>query len=256
MITDVRLLSCVLSDVHLQMRELQIALGATRIETDKWFSLLFCFGIDLRLSGNHMTRLVPDLWDDEGWMCGHCHMDRSSTLIHVSIGWDAGGSISNDFERKCYVLLLTLSLVLLHLVGIRESEDWICWSTCHHHLLAHWRHRVMLKRYSCAGSDSHVGHWCSYWSGKLRKLSMLMWLVGGRIDHVFWCWLRLHTECSLLLLRGVGWRVMGAQLVIGHRGTRVHRVVGGRREFLVFEVAHLWHADEIRTPIIHESSVW
>lgn len=258
MITDIWFLSCVLSDVHLEMRELQVTLGAAWIEADKWLSLLLCLGVHLRLSGDHMTWLVSDLWDDEGWMGRHCHVDWGSTFVHVSIGWDASCSVGNDLERKSHMLLLALYLLLLlHLVGIREGKDGISWSTGHHHVLGHRWHRVMLKWYSGAGGDSNVGHGSSNWCGKLRELGMLVWLVSGSIYHVFWSRLRLHTECSLLwLLRGVGWRVMGTQLVIGHRGTRVHRVVGGRREFLMLEVTHFWHADEVGTSIIHESRVW
>ena len=102
----------------------------------------------------------------------------------------------------------------------------------------------MLQRYCGVGGDSDAGHGCSNWSGEIWELSMLVWLMGSA-DHVLGSWLRLHAECGLLLLRGVDWRVVGAELVIGHRGTRVHRVVGRRREFLVFKMAHIWHADEV-----------
>lgn len=70
MIANIGFLSCVLSDVHLEMRELQVSLGAAWVETDERLSLLLCLGIHLRLSGDHMTLLVSDsLRDDEGRMC-------------------------------------------------------------------------------------------------------------------------------------------------------------------------------------------
>ena len=42
-VTDVRFLSGVLPDVHLQVRELQVALGAPRVETHEGFALLLGF---------------------------------------------------------------------------------------------------------------------------------------------------------------------------------------------------------------------
>ena len=117
MVTDVRLLSRVLPDVHLEVRELKVALGAAWVEAHKRLSLLLGLGVHLGLSGNHMTRLVPDLRDDEGGMSRHCHLDGCSTFVHVSIGRDTGCCVGNDLERKSNVLLL-LALCLLHLVGV------------------------------------------------------------------------------------------------------------------------------------------
>ena len=68
MVAHVRLFSGVLSDVHLKMRELKVALGAAGVEADKWLPLFLGLGVHLRLSGDHMTLLMPHLWDDKGGM--------------------------------------------------------------------------------------------------------------------------------------------------------------------------------------------
>ena len=66
-VTDVRLLPSVLADVHLQVGELQVALGAARIEAYKRLSLLLSLGHDgvcvdqLRW----LRHLLSDMRDDE-----------------------------------------------------------------------------------------------------------------------------------------------------------------------------------------------
>jgi hypothetical protein len=72
MVTDIGFLACVLPDVHLQMRELKVPLGATRVQTNEWLSLLL--RLDRLLLANQVTRLLSDLWDDEGGWVGHSHL--------------------------------------------------------------------------------------------------------------------------------------------------------------------------------------
>ena len=152
MVADVRLFASVLPDVHLEVRQLKVALGAAGVEAHEWFSLLF--GLSrrhLRLSCDHMTRLLlPDLRDDEGRVSGHCHVDGSSTLVHVSVGWDTSGSIGYNLEGQRYVVLLLLTLRCSQLVvtGVGKGEDRVSMSAGHHHVLGHWWHRVMLQRHS------------------------------------------------------------------------------------------------------------
>jgi hypothetical protein len=159
-------------------------------------------------------------------------------------------------------MLLLLALLLLYgqlmVVGIGEGKHRISRSTGHHHVLGHRRHGVVLQwhggvdRYS-----SDARYWGTHGSGEVRKLSVLMLvrLVSGCVDHVLGGWLWLHAE-GLLDLRGVDRRVVRTQLVIGHGGTGVHRVVGRRRELLVLQVARFGNADEIGATVVHESSVW
>lgn len=90
-ITDVGLLPRVLPDVHLQMGQLQVALGASRIETDKWFSLLLCLGHD-GLCADQLRRLGhlrSYLGDDEGRVAGHGHVDGVGSFVFVSISWSS-----------------------------------------------------------------------------------------------------------------------------------------------------------------------
>ena len=66
-VADVRLLPRVLPDVHLEVRQLQVALGAARVQTDKRLSLLFGLGHH-SLCADELWRLLSDLRDDEGWL--------------------------------------------------------------------------------------------------------------------------------------------------------------------------------------------
>ena len=67
MITDIWFFTGVLPDVHLEVRQLKVSLGAARVEAYKWFSLLFGLSCGhLRLASNHLSvLLMPHLWDDK-----------------------------------------------------------------------------------------------------------------------------------------------------------------------------------------------
>ena len=251
-IADVRLFPGVLSDVHLKVRELQVTLGATRVETDKWFSLLFCLGVHLWLTwGHHVSGLVPYLGNDEGRVSRHSHLNRSGALVHVSIGWDAIAGIGDDLQRESNLLLLLMAswVVLWHTVG--EGENWISVSTGHHHVLGHGE---MLEWLSGGSTDSDTGHGGADGRGEIWKLSVLMWLLSCWVDQVLGCWLRLHAKRRVLW--SVDRRVVRAQFVIGHWGTGVRGVVGRRGKFLVFQVTNIGHGDEIWASILHEAGVW
>ena len=152
-IANVRLLAGVLSDVHLEVRQLEVSLGAARVETDEWLSLLFGLCVHLRLTGDHVTGLVPYLRDDESGVSGHGHLDRGCSLVHVSVGWDASRGVSYDLQWESDMLLLLASWVLLlHVVG--KGEDWVGMSTGHDHVLGHHWHRVVLKGLSGRSANS------------------------------------------------------------------------------------------------------
>lgn len=161
------------------------------------------------------------------------------------------------------LLLLALGrllwLMYLMVVGVGEGEHRISRSTRHHHvMLGHWRHRVVLQWHgSVYRHSSNARYWSTNGSWEVRKLSVLVlvWLVSC-VDHVLGCWLWFHAEGLLLDLRGVDRGVVGAKLMIGHRWAGIHRVVGRRRELLMFQVVHFGDADEIGATIVHESSVW
>lgn len=163
MVADVWLFTSVLPDVHLQVRKLQVALGAAGVEAHEWFSLLFGLSCGhLRLASNHLSvLLVPHLWNDESRVSRHSHLDGSGTLVHVSIGRDASCSVCDNLKRQCYVfLLLTLRWLLRHcklmVVGVGKSEHRISRSTSHHHMLGHRRHGVMLQWYGGVSRDSNA----------------------------------------------------------------------------------------------------
>jgi hypothetical protein len=83
------------------MRQLKVTLRAAGVKAHKWLPLLLSLRCGhLRLASNlHLSvLLVPHLWDDESGMSGHCHLDGSCTLVHVSIGRDASRGICYDLE--------------------------------------------------------------------------------------------------------------------------------------------------------------
>lgn len=267
-VADVWLFTSVLPDVHLEVRQLEIALGAAGVETHKWFSLLLCLGRSHLwwLTSDHLSvLLVPHLWNDESWVSRHGHLDGSSAFIHVSIGRDASRGVCDELKRKSNVLLLLAlwrwwplwNCSKMMVVGVGEGKHWISRSSSHDHVLGHWGHRVVLQWYSGVDRNPDTRYWSSSRRGKVRKLSVLMLvgLVSGRVDHVLGSWLWLHAE-GLLDLRGVRGRVVWTQLVIGHGWTGVHRVVRRWGEFLVLQVARFGDADEIGATVVHESSVW
>lgn len=85
-VTHVRFLTCVLPDVHLEVRKLQVPLGATRVQTHKWLPLFL--GLHGLLLTNQVSSLLSDLWHDESWVGRHSHLDWRGTLVYMSIGWN------------------------------------------------------------------------------------------------------------------------------------------------------------------------
>lgn len=86
MVTHIWLLSGVLSDVHLQVGELEVAFGAARVEADKWLPLL----VNLWLwrsneAGGLLVHALGHLRQDEGRVSRHCHLDWSCSLVEVCV---------------------------------------------------------------------------------------------------------------------------------------------------------------------------
>ena len=100
-VADVRFLTSVLPDVHLEMRELQVAFGAAGVEADERLSLFFGFG-GVCLLANQCTGLLvhglSDLWDYEGGIRGHGHLERAHSIEIVRIGRNADVAGSRDLE--------------------------------------------------------------------------------------------------------------------------------------------------------------
>lgn len=128
----------------------------------------------------------------------------------MSVSRDAGCGIGHDLEWKSDVFLL-VTLIVLHVVRVGESEHWVGRAASHNHVFGHGRQWVMLK--GNRGVGANTGHWSSNGCWEFWKLSVLVRLVSCT-DHVFWCGLRLHAQGCLVLLRGVDGRVVWAQLVL------------------------------------------
>ena len=61
MLTDVGLFTGVLPNVHLEVRELEVSLGAAGVETDEWFPLLISLGV-VNWSSHEGTIWVVGWW--------------------------------------------------------------------------------------------------------------------------------------------------------------------------------------------------
>lgn len=88
MVADVGFLARMLPDVHLKVRELQVSLGASRVQADEWLSLLL--GLCCLLLADQVAGLLSDLGHNESWVGRHCHLDWRSTFIHKSIRRNSG----------------------------------------------------------------------------------------------------------------------------------------------------------------------
>ena len=67
-LTDVGLFAGMLPDVHLEVRELEVSLGAAGIKTDEWFSLLIGLGVVSLRSDEGTIVVVAWWWKNKGWL--------------------------------------------------------------------------------------------------------------------------------------------------------------------------------------------
>ena len=234
------------------MGELQVALGASRVETDERLSLLLGFSSGCLLSDEH-PRLVLDwlshLRNDEGRVGGHGHLPWRGSLEFVGIGWESS-VVCHQLERDCdgfggglmlLKMALVVRMVLLNVqlglrlrVGVGEHGLGHTVASVHARDGLLWRDgRKVLQRQGSRGAVAHVGDRSAYGRWELRELmvGVYQWRHHG------------HLVRSLDVREGWLWwsgrgvnHVVGAQLVIRDGRTRVHgRRVGGRGELLVLQ---------------------
>ena len=188
-IADVRLLSRVLPDVHLQVRELEVALGAAGVETDKRLSLFLRFSSG-RLLSDERARLVlhwlSHLRDDEGRVRGHGHLHRGGALELVGIGGETrwvGHQLQRDGDGLVGgLVLLEVSLVRVVLLGVQllrlrlrvgVGEHGVRHTVATVHagdgLLGGDRGREVLQRHRGDGVVAHVGDGGTDGRGEVRE---------------------------------------------------------------------------------------
>ena len=131
-ITDIGLLPRVLPNVHLQVGQLQVALGASWIETDERFPLLLCLGHHGLCADQlgWLRHLRSYLRDDECRVTRHGHVDWVGSLVLVCVSWGTvhpghnlnrqsswsgevggvsvnrmGGAVFVDGRERCWIVL-------------------------------------------------------------------------------------------------------------------------------------------------------
>lgn len=227
-IANVRLFSGMLPDVHLQVRQLQVALGATGIETHKWLALLLRFDRVLRLLTNEIARLLRHVGshvrNDKSRVGRHGHLDRSGTLELVGIGRHARELIR---RRLC--------------VGVVAHDRLVDWGRVRRGgRVGRWE---MLQRTSRCHVQTDIGRGGN-WRWKLGILRLMHRLHGmGNQD----LWSR--NGLAAVRRRGVDRRVVHG-LVIRDGGTGVHWV-GRRGELLVLQMEGGGDVEQIGTSFIH-----
>lgn len=213
------------------MRELEVTLGATRIETDKWFPLLFGLLLWRTNDTAWLLRNLRHLWYDECRVRRHCHLNWSSTLVEMSVSRNttlSSDELNWDWESNGHLI------VLMHLIAVGEDSTRGWW------VVLQW------NRCRCAEYDLRCHGRC----GEVRVLGMHVRLVGNMYGCNLWSSLRLHTVRHL---RSVNRRVMWGQLMIGHRRAGVHGAVRWRGVLLVFQGGRGVHRQEVWASLI---DVW
>ncbi len=121
MVADVRLLSGMLADVHLQVRKLQVTLGAAWVEANEGLPLFL--SLHILLLANQVSGRLPDLGDDESGLGRHGHLDRSVVAV-IQLGL-SGHVGRDDLKGK------RNGLVWDDLVGVAigEGEDHVSVAT-------------------------------------------------------------------------------------------------------------------------------
>lgn len=214
-VASVWFLACVLPDVHLQVRELQISLGAPGVEAHKRLSLLL--GFDGLVLGNQGPWLLSDLRHDESWVGRHGHLDGRRPFVNVSVTRH-GGRDEFHWERE--------SMVCWNDAGVGKGEDGAPAARADHGAAVVW---VVLKwNRGCCGHE-HARYRSLDRRREVRKLRVLLGLV--RTHQCLLRDLRFHV-----LDRGVHRGVVGAELLVRDGRTGVHGGrVGRRAQFLVLE---------------------
>lgn len=67
-LTDIGLFTGVLPNVHLEVRELEVTLGAARVETDEWLPLLISLGVVSWSSDEGTIWVAGWWWKNKGWL--------------------------------------------------------------------------------------------------------------------------------------------------------------------------------------------
>lgn len=191
------------------MRQFEIAFGAARIETDKWFPLLFRFLLWCNETAWLLLHRLWDLWDNEGRVRRHCHLDRSCTLIEMSISRNTSLA-SDELDWKSNRHLV----VLMHVIAVGEDSPWGWW--------------VMLQWDCCRCAQDNLRRPSR--RGEVRVLGMHVGLVGYVYACHLWSSLRLHAVCHL---RSGNRGVVRGKLMIRHWRAWVHGAVRWGRVLLV-----------------------
>lgn len=198
------------------MGELQVSLGATRVQAHKRLPLFL--GLQVLLLTNKVSRLLSaDLRHDECWVCGHGHLQWGGALINVSISWEC-----SDLEWEGDRLVVQLCW---DNAGTGKGEDLVTTSRADHGV------RVVFQRH-CSGSwyeharDRRLGRRWEVW-----VLGMLLRLVGPH--HCLLGHLGLHVVDG-----GGGRGVVGTELMVRHWRAGIDGCwVRGWGEFLMLQEA-------------------
>lgn len=220
-IADVGLLPRVLPNVHLQVGQLQVALGASRIETDERFPLLLCLRHHCLCADQlgRLRHLRSYLGNDERWVAGHGHVDGVGSLVLVCVSW---GTIhpGHDLNRQGSWSGEVGGVSVNRLSGaVFVDGGERCW--------------IVLEGDCGCGGESAGGDRRGVNGGReLREMLLLRLRDQGLLR-----WLRARHRLHHNLGGGVGdGGVVGREIVLRHWRARVHGGGVGRwRELLVFE---------------------
>ena len=247
-VADVGLLPRVLADVHLEVRELQVPLGAAGVEADEWLPLLL--RLDVLLLSDEAAGLCVSahLGQDKGGVAGHGHLEWGGTLVDVGISRNCRG---DDFKGEGH--RLGLDLVSWNDVGAGEGEDGVATARADHGGTTGGVLRVVLQRDGAAGGDDDIGDGGLDGGGEVRVLGVLLGLVGPHHG-------LLGTHGLHVVHGRVGWGVAGGLLMIGDRWAGVDGGGGGGvgrgGKLFVLQGHRGLHVEKLGTGIIHEASIW
>ena len=238
MVTDIWLLPGVLPDVHLKVRQLEVALGAPWIETDKRFALLLRLG-DAGLRVDELRHMLTHLWDDERGVVRHGHLDGIASFVLVSIIRGAahvGHYLNWEGSRRCEVGMMGLLSD-----GCRAS-------------LVDWGEGrgVVLQRNGCRGMHGVATgrHWGVDRCRELREVLLLRVWYHGLLSGLCARHRRHQHMWLSMRVRGVVWR----EVVLRYRWAGVHvGGIGWGRKLLMLQVEGV--REEVVTRVVHDTGV-
>lgn len=229
MVTNIWFLTSVLPDVHLQMWQFHVPLGAAWVQANKWLAtFLFAIG---RAHWLHLGY-------NEGWVSRHSHLYGGGSLILVGISRNT--SIGKVFDRVC--------------LGIWRHR----WD------MLYSRYHVVLRREGKNTSITSWGQWQTVIICRGQGRQWLIWQVGQwwktsftdrrkvGLTHEYFRYRRVLVIRSKVLLRSCRWRV--AKFTITHWWTGISSWVGWRWQLLVLQRDGSVDAKEFWTNIIHSWS--